>query len=107
MSLDFYLTAVRTTTVLHRNITHNLGRMAEAAGIYDCLWRPGEHGFKVAADVIPVLRAGIAAMEADPAKFMALDASNGWGTYRDFLPWLHEVLKGCEENPDASIEVSV
>lgn len=30
----------------HANITHNLGKMAEAAGIYHALWRPDEIGIK-------------------------------------------------------------
>jgi hypothetical protein len=31
-----------TDEVYSRNITHNLNRMAEAAGLYIALWRPGE-----------------------------------------------------------------
>ena len=40
MSLDVYLTAVRPTTVYESNITHNLGKMAAAAGIYSELLAP-------------------------------------------------------------------
>jgi hypothetical protein len=39
MSLDVYLTAVRKTTIYSSNITHNLGAMAQAAGIYQACWR--------------------------------------------------------------------
>lgn len=35
MSLDVYLSAVRETTIFSENITHNLNRMADAAGIYE------------------------------------------------------------------------
>jgi hypothetical protein len=35
MSLDVYLIAARPTNVYSANITHNLNKMAEAAGIYD------------------------------------------------------------------------
>lgn len=44
MSLDVYLKAVRPAEVFSANITHNLGAMAEAAGIYRHLWRPEEVG---------------------------------------------------------------
>lgn len=38
MSLDFYLTQ-DGKEVFHLNITHNLGQMADVAGIYKCLWQ--------------------------------------------------------------------
>lgn len=44
MSLDVYLTAVRPTEVFSANITHNLGEMADKAGIYKACWRPEEIG---------------------------------------------------------------
>lgn len=49
MSLDVYLTATRPTEVCALNITHNLGRMAKEAGIYQHLWRPEEIGVTKAA----------------------------------------------------------
>jgi len=101
MSLDFYLHAVRETTVFDANITHNLGKMAEAAGIYKCLWHPAESGFARAEQIIPILEEGIRLMEVDPAKYEALNAENGWGTYANFLPWCKAVLAACKENPDA------
>lgn len=106
MGLDFYLEATRRVDVSSHNITHNLARMAAEAGVYTCLWRPDENGFTHAHQIIAPLRAGIAQMEADPERFRALDAPNGWGTYEHFLPWLKEVLEACEENPDAEIRAS-
>jgi len=44
MSLDVYLMKTMPTSVYDANITHNLGAMAEAAGIYKHLWRPEEIG---------------------------------------------------------------
>jgi hypothetical protein len=38
--------------------------------------------------------------------FKMHDAPNGWGTYEQFLPWLEEYLRACEENPDAIVMVS-
>ena len=40
MSLDVYLMEMRPVEVFERNITHNLARMADAAGLYTPLWRP-------------------------------------------------------------------
>jgi hypothetical protein len=106
MSLDVTLSAVRPTEVFSANITHNLNRMAKEAGIYELLWRPDEIGVTKAAQLIDQLRAGIALMKADPKRFEALNPSNGWGSYNDFLPWLETYLSACEENPDADVSVS-
>lgn len=92
--------------VFSANITHNLGRMAREAGIYMHLWRPEEIDIKVAAQLIKPLREGIALMKADPPRFKAHDASNGWGTYDQFVPWIERYLAACEENPEARVEVS-
>jgi hypothetical protein len=92
--------------VYEANITHNLGEMAEAAGIYGCLWRPEEHGITKAGQLIEPLAAGLAALKADPERFEAHDAPNGWGTYRDFVPWVECYLEACRENPDADVRAS-
>lgn len=99
MSLNFYLEDVKPTDVYSANITHNLGKMAREAGIYDALWRSEK--FQTAAELIPILRAGIATMEDEPERFKPLNASNGWGAYDQFLPWVRGVLSACIENPNA------
>jgi len=106
MSLDVTLTAVRPTTVYDANITHNLGAMAEEAGIYKACWRPEEIGITKAAQLIEPLRNGIAQMKADPARFEKHNSPNGWGLYKNFLPWLERYLEACEANPDADVSVS-
>ena len=106
MSLDIWLSAVRKTEVFSANITHNLNRMAEAAGIYRHVWRPDELGAKYAGDLLAPLREGITLMESDPERFRKYDAPNGWGTYDQFVPWLKRYLAACEESPDAEIAVS-
>jgi hypothetical protein len=88
------------------NITHNLGRMAEEAGIYMHVWRPDDLGLTRAVQLIEALRKGIALLESDPARFMKLDDPGGWGTYRQFVPWLKSYLAACEEHPDALVYVS-
>lgn len=106
MSLDVYLEVMAPTEVYSANITHNLGQMAEAAGIYQALWRPEEIQAKKAAEIIPLLHAGLAKLLADPAKYEAFNSPNGWGMYENFVPWVRRYLKACEENPEATIRVS-
>ena len=45
------------------NITHNLNTMAREAGLYECLWRPGEIS---AVDLIEPLTKGLALLKSDP-----------------------------------------
>ncbi len=106
MSLDFSLTRIQETEVFWKNITHNLGTMADKAGIYYALWRPEEKGYKIASDIIPILEKGLADLKARPKYFEKFNASNGWGTYEHFVPWVEEVLEGCKEFPDAKISIS-
>lgn len=48
MSLDVYLEGPPVPQdVFWANITHNLGRMADEAGIYKHLWRPEEIGMGI------------------------------------------------------------
>ena len=106
MSLDVWLTTVRPTTVYESNITHNLGKMAEAAGIYQHLWRPEELGISRASELVEPLAAGLAMLKADPDRFHAFDAPNGWGTYKDFVPFVEKYLDACRADPDAEVRVS-
>jgi len=106
MSLDVYLKIVQPCTVYEANITHNLGAMADAAGIYQLLWRPEEIGVTHARQLIEPLRDGIAKMKSNPEYFKTFNAPNGWGLYKNFLPWLEKLLTACEESPDAEFEIS-
>lgn len=106
MSLDVYLKEVRLTTIYDANITHNLNKMADEAGIYKHLWRPEEIGITKAAQLIDPMREGLALMKSDPPRFEKHNPSNGWGTYEHFLSFVEGYLAACEENPNASVEVS-
>lgn len=106
MSLDVYLTDDDGAELFSANITHNLGRMAGEAGIYKHLWRPDELGITKAGDLIEPLAAGIALMVAEPTRFKEFDSPNGWGLYRNFLPWIAEYLEACRMYPDANVSVS-
>lgn len=105
MSLDVYLTAVRPTEVFSANITHNLGEMADKAGIYKACWRPEEIGAEYARDIIPLLEKGLEDLKARPEYFKQFNAPNGWGLYEHFVPWVEKYINACKENPDAKISV--
>jgi hypothetical protein len=106
MSLDVHLKKVMPTEVYWGNITHNLGGMAEEAGIYKHLWRPEEIGITKAAQLIEPLRAGVALLKSDRARFEKHNSPNGWGLYENFVPFVEEYLAACEANPDADVAVS-
>lgn len=106
MSLDFYLVEMRECWVFDRNITHNLHAMAEAAGIYQHLWRPEELGVKKAAELIEPLTNGLALLRSDPERFKKHNAPNGWGTYEHFVPFVEACLVACIQNPEAGVRVS-
>lgn len=124
MSLDIYLlgepvektcqcvdcghthTCMSQETHFDANITHNLNTMADAAGIYEALWRPNEHGHERAKTLVPLLEAGLERLRSDPNHYRNYDAKNGWGTYEQFVPFVEKVLEACRAFPEARIRVS-
>jgi hypothetical protein len=88
------------------NITHNLGKMAAEAGIYQALWRPEELNITKAGELVPIIEKGLDDMKARPEHYQQFNASNGWGLYENFIPWIEKYLEACKEYPEASIEVS-
>lgn len=95
-------------TVLHEaNITHNLIGMAYRAGIYEAVWHPDEIGAVRARDIVRVLTAGLAKLEAGGAEaFQDTAPENGWGTFDGLVKFVREYLEACKANPDALILVS-
>ncbi len=90
------------------NITHNLGRMAQEAGIYLHLWHPEQLiGVVFAGDIVKDVEVGLADMKSDPERFEKFNASNGWGLYKHFVPWVERYLCACKEHPKAIIETDV
>jgi len=98
---------VGTIKVYTTNITHNLGDMAQAAGIYEALWHPERVGIKTAHDLAVAIEPGIMDMNSNPQKYKKYDAPNGWGTYIQFIPWLYELLVACKKHPNARVEAYV
>lgn len=92
-------------TVYSSNITHNLGGMAEAAGIGDAVWNPEDIEIVTASQMIEPLRQGIELLKSNPQRFKSFSASNGWGTYEQFIPWLTNYLNACEMYPNAEVSV--
>lgn len=121
MSLDFYLTtpaipaspkcpccgrfeeAKEGEEIFSANITHNLGAMAREAGIYDALWHPENIPATKASELVPILEKGLALLKSDQPRFERFNASNGWGLYVHFLPFVDKVLDACKANPDANV----
>lgn len=119
MSLDVYLTKKaylsydKGTTYTEQeeqvycaNITHNLGEMADKAGIYKALWRPEEINAEKAKDIVDIVEVGLTDLKNRPEYFKKFNSPNGWGMYEHFVPFVEEYLKALKENPEASIEVS-
>jgi bifunctional ADP-heptose synthase (sugar kinase/adenylyltransferase) len=124
MSLDVYLlgntkevsceclrcghkhTTMEEEQLFAANITHNLAQMADAAGLYECVWRPEEQNITQAKELIEPLTKGIIELKANPEKYKKLDPENKWGTYLDFIPWLQDYLNACIAYPEAKLKVS-
>lgn len=139
MSLDVYLSRKRWVSydegktyevdnegIYSANITHNLGEMADKAGIYEALWRPhrlrtdyavdeGDHDAEyefedsvtiVASEIIPILEKGLADLKSRPDYFKEFDSPNGWGLYIHFVPFVEKYLEACKEYPESIVEAS-
>lgn len=106
MSLDISLLDRDGQEVYEGNITHNLNKMADAAGIYQHLWRPDEIGIDFAALLIVPLSRGLEKLKADPEHYKTFDSPNGWGLYIHFVPFVERYLAACIEHSDARISVS-
>lgn len=92
--------------VYSANITHNLIIMAEMAGIYHAIWRPEELGITKAKELVFLLRPGLLKLTIDEDYYKKYDSPNGWGTYDNFIQFVQDYLKACEDNPEALVKVS-
>lgn len=94
------------TEVFGANITHNLGKMASAAGLYESLWRPDENGITKARQLVAPLIAGLKALLAEPERFKTFNPENGWGSYDVLVNFVARYRDACEEYPDADVRMS-
>ena len=110
--------------VYSANITHNLGKMAAEAGIYEALWRPYQlkEGYDIPEDdykeewkyedsnpvraheIIPIIEKGLEDMKARPKHYEKFNSSNGWGMYHNFVPWIEKYLQALKEYPESFVE---
>ena len=94
-----------TNKVYSDNITHNLGTMSEAAGIYMHLWRPDEIGITKARQLVIPLTEGLLKLTSDPEFYKTFNPKNGWGTYEGLVKFVEGYLHACAEFMDADVEV--
>lgn len=92
--------------VFSRNITHNLGKMAAVAGIYEALWRPEEINVTLAGQLAGRLAAGLTELKSDPRKYKAYNPENGWGKYENLVEFVEAYLEACTTWPLAEVSVS-
>ena len=88
------------TDVYSGNITHNLSRMADEAGICEYMWEPEEVGVERAEDLIKPLTEGLAVLKSDPVRFKKFNPKNGWGTYEGLVQFVEEYLSACTQYPE-------
>ena len=96
----------RTSEVYEDNITHNLGKMAGEAGIYEALWRPEEVGITKAEQLIEPLQAGLKNLKTTPEIYREHNPSNGWGSYEGLTSFVERYIDACKEYPEATVSVS-
>lgn len=124
-----------TEDVFDYNITHNLGGMAQEAGLYDAMWHPANldpemkariqeryeakdyHGPEgafalersvtiYARDLIQPLKDGLALLQAEPERFKAFNPDNSWGNYEGLVDFAAAYLAACIQYPDAEVHTS-
>lgn len=91
--------------IYNGNITHNLATMADQAGLYNPLWRPGTVSISQAEQLIEPLETGLAELCADPDKYKAYNPENGWGDYDTLVRFVEEYLDMCRLHPKATVSV--
>jgi hypothetical protein len=113
---------VKEEEVYNANITHNLGKMAEKAGLYEALWRPYrlktdyvqqddyviEGKFEgasttLAEEISPIIEKGLQDLKNRPDYFRTFDSENGWGIYDHFVPFVEKYLTALKSWPEAII----
>ena len=96
---------VKDGVVYTANITHNLNRMAEEAGVYEHLWRPDEIGAIKAGELISPLAHGLTVLCKEPERFRKFNPPNGWGTYEGLIQFMIRYLGACVKYPEAKVSV--
>lgn len=103
---DNQLKQYSTDEIYSANITHNLGKMAKEAGIYECLWRPEELDITKASQLIVPLAKGLETLLTEPEKFKEFNPTNDWGNYDGLVDFIRKYLEACINHPNTKIQVS-
>jgi hypothetical protein len=108
MSLNvfLYIDKSQRFTVYSSSITHNLGKMAKEAGLYQALWRPEEINKTNAVEIVEILEKGLAYLKLNPDYFKTFNNPYGFGMYRHLVRFVSDYLKACKKYPDAVIGLS-
>lgn len=109
MSLDFTLTDHLTgEELLWKNITHNLNKMADEAGVYEILWKPSSlHEDLRAGSIVPKLEKALLELITEPKRFDKFNAPNGWGKRENLIEFIAAILKVAKENEFAKVSAHV
>jgi hypothetical protein len=92
--------------VFEANITHNLNKMADAAGFYQAMWRPEEIGITTARQLIEPLTKGLEELRSKPDHYKTFNPANGWGSYETLIQFVEAYLLACTAYPSAEVSVS-
>lgn len=86
---------------LDANYTYNVYPMFAAAGAGSPNDWNGKPGFEVFAICCGIL----AAFDADPAKYRALNPANGWGNFDGARSFIQTIADACVQAPFAIVRV--
>jgi hypothetical protein len=75
---------------------------------YDAMGGSGVNDLdgKTGHECVPLLRAAVAKMEGNPAKYRAMNPENGYGGYEGALRALRDLLGWCRKAPLAMMRIS-
>ena len=90
-------------TMYEADLTANLRRMSEAAGLLAPIWQPHHLGIVRAADLAPHLEKGLAALQERPEHFRGFQHPSGWGTYENLVSFCSDTLTACNNFPFAQV----
>ena len=87
--------------LLEINYTYNVSKMFSAA-IGET---PSKWNGKPASEVREACLKILAAFEADPAKFQAMNPENGWGDFDGARNFIRSISDACQKAPRAIVRV--
>lgn len=110
MSLSVYIIDMsiqdeEKSVLYNYNITHNLNKMAEEAGLYKALWCPDELHIVKALELIEYLSIGLKELKSDPEYYKQFNPTNKWGSYDNLVTFTEKYLKACEHYPEHYIDI--